>query len=278
MTLIAAIATILVLSSAAQLEAQTWTGLYVGGAAGGGFQRGDTGEMVEFDTDLNGEFGDVIRTAAGADAFAPGFCAGLAAGPTPGAGCAEDEDGIDFGGRLGYDWQMGRIVFGGVTEVSRADLRDSVTAFSITPAFYAFDRKLTSVGALRARVGVGTERMLLYGTGGGAWGRIDRSFTTSNAVNTFVPADADTDNLESETMVSGYQAGGGLEIRFGARVSLLGEYLFTSLDDRDESAVRVQGPAPATNPFILVNAAGSDLRRTDVFDFHAARVGILYRF
>jgi len=57
-----------------------------------------------------------------------------------------------------------------------------------------------------------------------------------------------------------------------------GEYLFTSLDDRDESTIRTMGPAPATNPFILVNASGTDLQRSGKFEFQAARVGISYRF
>ncbi len=52
----------------------------------------------------------------------------------------------------------------------------------------------------------------------------------------------------------------------------------TSLDDKDEYTVRVQGPAPATNPFILTNAAGTDLRRSDQFDFHTARLTAAYRF
>ena len=142
------------------------------------------------------------------------------------------------------------------------------------------------VGGLRARIGFGTGRMLVYGTGGGAWGSIDQSFTTSNGVNTFVPADDDSgddadddsDDDGSDEMIWGYQAGGRVEIRFGARMSLMGEYLFTSLDNRDESAIRVQGPAPATNPFILVNASGSDLRRTDKFEFQVARVGMNIRF
>jgi outer membrane immunogenic protein len=54
--------------------------------------------------------------------------------------------------------------------------------------------------------------------------------------------------------------------------------LFTSLDDRDEFTVRVQGPAPATNAFILTNPAGTDLRRSDQFEFQKVRVAASYRF
>ena len=67
-------------------------------------------------------------------------------------------------------------------------------------------------------------------------------------------------------------------MRLGAHWSVSGEYLFTSLNDKVDGTVRSQGPAPATNPFILVNAAGTDLRRKDRFEFQTLRVGLSYRF
>lgn len=261
-------------------EAQSWTGFYLGGTAGAGFQRADDSEKVRFDTNLDGSFGDSIRTVAGADAFGPGFCGGLAVDRAAAAGCTEDEDGLDFGGRLGYDRQFGRMVVGGLIDVSRTDVVDSVTAFSVTPAFYSFTRELSYVAGLRGRLGVTAGRMLIYGTGGGAWGQVEQDFTTSNTVNTFTSADdADDDDGEGDgERIFGYQAGGGIEFLLTDRWSLGGEYLFTSLDDREESGIRVQGPAPATNPFILVNAAGTDLRRADAFEFQSIRFGVRYRF
>ena len=234
----------------------------------------DADETVLFDTNLDGTFSDTVRTAAGADAFSPGFCGGIAVGSLPSAGCVEDEDGIDFGGRAGYDWQMRGLVFGALVDISTSDVIDGVSAFSTTPAFYAFSRELKYVGGLRGRLGGGSHRVLVYGTGGAAWGSVDHQFTSSNGVNTFVPA---KDEIRSE-MAWGYQAGGGIEVRLGAHWSVSGEYLFTSLNDKEDGTVRSQGPAPATNPFILVNAAGTDLRREDRFQFETLRVGLSYRF
>jgi len=102
-----------VLGSATQAAAQNWTGLYVGGSIGAGFQKENASETVRFDTNLDGTFTDTVRTVAGADAFSTGFCGGLAVGAMASAGCTDDEDGIDFGGRLGYDRQFGRMVVGG---------------------------------------------------------------------------------------------------------------------------------------------------------------------
>jgi outer membrane immunogenic protein len=271
---IALISTVAFLFCAGPSEAQTWSGGYVGASVGAGLQPGDASETVGFDTDLNGIFVDTVRTVAGANAFSPGFCAGIAVAPTPAAGCSSDEDGIDLGGRGGYDWQFGRLVAGLVGDVSWANVNDGVSAFSTTPAFYAFSRELKLVSAVRTRLGIGGDRTLVYGTGGGAWGRIDHRFSTSNAVNTFVPG-KDLTRTDSSW---GYQAGGGVEVRLPARWSLSSEYLFSSFDDANDGTVRPQGPAPGTNPFILVNPSGTDMQRTDRFEFHAVRFGLSYRF
>jgi len=172
--------------------------------------------------------------------------------------------------RGGYDWQMGRFVLGGVGEISWMDQIGSVSAFSTTPAFYTFTRGLKWLGGFRGRAGYGAGRYLVYGTGGMAMAGVEHSFKTSNVVNTFVP----TGNQD----VWGYQAGAGLELRVGGRWSLGTEYLITSLDDKDEFTVRVQGPAPATNPFILTKPAGTDLRRSDQFHLHNVRFTASYRF
>jgi outer membrane immunogenic protein len=267
-----------VLAGASTASAQNWKGLYVGGFVGGGFPAGDRTETVSFDTNLDGTFNDTVRTAAGADAFSPGFCGGFAINAVAASGCTTDKNRnrIDVGGRVGYDWQMGRVVVGGLLDVSRNHVSDSVTAFSTTPAFYAFTRELNTLTGFRGRVGVGNSRVIAYGTAGGAWANVEQSFTTSNRVNTFVAVNQNDDRGKEGAW--GYQAGGGAEVRIGGHWSLLGEYLFTSLDNRQSSTIRSQGPAPATNAFILVNAAGTELQRTDRFDIQAARVSLSYRF
>jgi outer membrane immunogenic protein len=270
LTLGAAAAAALFLNpSLGQAQEKNWTGAYLSVSGGYGFQPEDATETIRFDKNLDGQFGDTVTNVAGANAFAPGFCGGAALTPTPGGGCVQDEDGADFGGRLGYDWQAGRVVLGLLAEGSTARVTDSVSAFSITPARYAFTRELSWLGALRARVGVASDRVLLYATGGGARGSIDNSFDTSNAVNTFVRSDADS--------AWGYQAGGGLEYRL-SKLSVGAEFLYTRLKDEDEYSVRVQGPAPATNAFILTSPNGTDFRRDDGFKFSTVRLTASYRF
>ena len=260
------VATLLAMATSA--TAQTWTGAYIAGTIGVGMVSKQPAETVGFDTNLDRAFSDTVRTVAGANAFSPGFCGGRAINAVAASGCTDDKNGVDGGGRIGYDWQAGRFVAGGLVDVSSADIEDSVTAFSTTPAFYAMTRRVNVVTGFRGRAGVSLGRALAYGTGGFAWGRVDQTFATSNVVNTFVSSDPDGDatSVNQKKNVWGYQAGAGLEMPLAGRVSLTGEYMFTSLDNRDAAQIRSQGPAPATNPFILVNSAGTDFRRTEVAD------------
>ena len=253
----------------AQAQTPTWRGFYLGAQVGGAFLPDNADAFVTFDTNLDGGFGDTVFTAAGANAFSPGFCPGAAQGTMPAAGCAREDSGVDFGGRLGYDWQSGSFVYGIVGEVAAPDLTDSLTAFSTTPASYTFTRELKTLGSLGLRLGYGGSKVLVYGTGAVAYGDLDRSFSTSNRVNTFVQTIDDG--------AWGWRAGGGVELRV-SRVSLGAEYLFTSLSDTDRFTVRSQGPAPATNPFIRINPAGTDLRRSDDLEFQSVRFTASYRF
>lgn len=264
-----ATAAVLAFASSAHAQSSDWSGPYLGAHAGWNSKEDGDGESVLFDTNLDGNYGDTVRTAAGANAFSPGFCNGAALAARPG-GCPEDDSGFDYGVRLGYDWQFGDFVVGVVAEGSKTNVEDSVSAYSTTPAFYTFTRKLDSVLALRVRGGYAFGDNLAYVTGGAARGEIEHAFFTSNGVNTF--------RQSSDEAANGYQLGGGFERKLTDDVTLGLEYLYTRLDD-DSATVRAAGPAPATNPFILVDANGTDMRRSeDEFNTHSLRVTASYRF
>ncbi len=257
------------LGAAGAAHAQDWQGLYVGGHAGYGYQDDDGGETITFDTDLDGDFGDTVNTTVPADAFSPGFCDGVARGPTPASGCNDNGDAVDYGVRLGYDWQFGSFVAGALAEVSGNAVEDSVTAFSTTPATYTMTRELDHMAAIRARGGFAFANMLVYATGGYAWAEVDHSFTTSNGVNTFTESD--------EGDAEGYQYGAGVEWAIAPRWRVGAEYLRTNLED-DDYTVRASGPAPVDNPFILANADGTDFSRSnDEFEFDSVRFTLSYQ-
>jgi opacity protein-like surface antigen len=242
----------------------------VGGQVGSGYLPDGLDKFVGFDKNLDGSFTDTVTTVAGANAFSPGFCPGTSLTVRPDGGCVRDDDAVDAGLRLGYDWQTGRLVVGATGEFAWQSLTDSVTAFSTTPASYTFTRELNTLATLGLRAGYGGGRLLVYGAGAFARGDLDRTFATSNRVNTFVPTEQED--------VYGWQAGGGMEYRVAKGLRLGAQYQFTRLDDKTRYTVRSQGPAPATNPFILTNAAGTDLQRSDDFEFQTVRFTATYRF
>jgi outer membrane immunogenic protein len=250
---------------------EDWTGPYIGGSIGLAAQNNDNGEGVEFDTNLDGTYGDTVRTAAGANAFSPGFCGGAANGRTPIEGCRGDKDGLEYNVRAGYDVQNGNIVYGFLLEGGKNEARDSVTAFSTTPANYIFTRELDYSLQARARVGYAARGALFYATGGAAYGKIDNSFSTTNGANSFAN--------NGSTKSWGYSYGGGAEVKIASNFSIGLEYLYTNYVDDDYVVNVGPGTAPITNPFRIVNANGTDMRRSDSdFDMHNIRFTAAFRF
>ena len=251
-----------------------WSGFYVGASIGNTDPRGGDDGTLLFDTNLDGSYGDTVRTGAGADAFSPGFCGGVATGRTPGEGCFDDRGGTTLGARMGYDWQMGHWVFGALAEYNRHDVRDGVSGFSTTPASYAMIRELDSTIALRARAGISfgqSNDWLAYATAGAVRAKLNNRFETTNTANAF--------DLTDSGDADGVQFGLGVERKIAGNVSLGLEYLRTRLDDED-TIVRVsRGTAPAANPFLLVNANGTDMRRSDDrLDLDTLQLTLNYRF
>lgn len=262
--------------------AQDWSGPYIGLSVGGALIDEDKNERVLFDTNLNGTFGDTVRNTALVDAFGPttanpgGFCGGKALANNFNAACIEDDSvGVEFAARAGWDLQSGPWVYGVVVEAASVDVEDFATAFSITPAAYQFNRDIDDVMyAARLRVGhTFGERGLAYVTGGAATAKVVETFFTTNGANSFTP-------VRSEDDANGYQFGFGGEVWVTDRITLGGEYLYTSLDAGDGLTVRTgPGTAAPTNPFLIVNPAGTDQRRaSDEIAFHGFRLTLAARF
>jgi outer membrane immunogenic protein len=265
----------LVLSAAAgAAQAQDWTGFYVGASFGYADRSESSGETILFDTNLDNVFNDTVRNAAGANAFSPGFCGGSFNTNSAAGGCRDDDDtDFEWSVRAGYDQQFGSFVVGAVVEYSRLELQDSVTAFSSTPASYAFTRKLTDLKAIRARGGWAMGPTLFYATGGYAEGNMKQSFNTTNTANSF----PETGGGDAD----GWQWGLGVEHQFMPNLSVGLEFLRTNLEDDSGYGVRASnsGTTPVTNAFLLVNTGGTNfLRSEEDFEINSFRVTASWRF
>jgi len=256
-----------------------FAGIYAGGSFGFAAQPNDNGSRILFDRNLDGRFGDTVTTAAGANAFSPGFCGGRATGniapAVGGRGCRKDKDGIEYYGRLGIDSQQGHIVFGVVGEFGRPEIRDSVSAFSTTPAFYTMNRSVDWEASIRGRVGYAVDTTLFYAAFGPGYAKIDRSFQNGQAVAT-----ANAFAGSGKRQQWGITGGGGIEQKLGRNFSIGLEYMYHQYQDDDYRVLVTRGNAAATNPFVLApNTAGTAFRRSDdQFRWHSMRVTAGFRF
>lgn len=254
-----------------------WTGPYVGGSLGYSWQPSDKNEQIGFDTDGDGDFDDTVLVGGptGTDAFTPGFCGGAANSNAAADGCSKDKDGTSWAVHAGYDKQFGNIVAGVVLEGGKTYIRDSVTAFSTTPASYTMTRSLKYNAALRARLGYTTDGgTLVYATGGGAYGKVQNRFTTTNGLNDF----SEQRNRKDDAW--GWTAGGGVEQKVSNNFSVGVLYKYTRLDADGYRVTANQGTALSTNPFVnpTTTSGSTDFERDNKFDNHAVMATASFRF
>jgi outer membrane immunogenic protein len=248
-----------------------FSGPYVQGVVGMATRGSDNGSSLEFDTNQDGRYGDTV-TAAGANAFSPGFCDGQALGPRPSNGCKSDEDNVEYGGRIGYDYRMNNFVVGGLIEATKNKAIDTTTGFSTTPASYALQRKLDYNVSARLRAGYTPGGgMLFYVTGGGSMAKIDHRLFTTNTANSF-------DEVRDGKRVWGWQVGGGGELMVTNNVSLGIEYLYNRYKDDKNYVLVGRGTAPATNPFVATSGATRMRLEDDQFDYHSLRATVGFHF
>ncbi|WIY69635.1 outer membrane beta-barrel protein [Aquidulcibacter paucihalophilus] len=272
--LLAGVASPALAQSGPGLAAPDWSGPYIGVYGGVLENNEDAGEALVFDRDFDGQFDDtVILDGTTASAFTPGSCDGSALGQAAENGCDLDPTGVEASVRIGYDMQFGALVVGVVGELSGANVEDSVTSFSTTPAAYVFTRDLQNMAALRLRAGFAAGPALYYVTGGGAQAKVENSFRTTNGANSFT-------ETVNDDKADGYQLGAGVEWRLAPNLSLTGEYLFTNLQPGDYVVRAGPGTAGPTNPFILPpNTTGTDIARgNDDMELHAIKIGMNVRF
>jgi len=224
-----------------------WSGFYIGGNLGYGWGDGDT---------------DV--------SFLPSPAVFGLNNTTLGA----RSTGVTGGAQLGYNWQIGSLVTGLEADIQGSDIKGSARA---TPTFagsadldpdglLSSEQKLSWFGTVRGRLGVTvTPDLLLYGTGGLAYGHVEASANTQLFnVNVESPASV------SKTKV-GWTAGAGAEWMFARNWSAKLEYLYIDLGS--ESAI---GNVVAGVPLVVFDPF--KVGYTWRFRENIARVGVNYHF
>jgi outer membrane immunogenic protein len=239
-----------------------WTGFYIGGNAGYSWGRSNTGSSY-------------FNTTTGAPIVPP---AGSVLGNT------FNIDGAIAGGQIGYNWQTSSFVWGLEADAQWSDERGrsnfSCAAVALvggacapgatfapatfTGANTALDQRLEWFGTLRARAGLlATPKILLYATGGFAYGEIK----TNGTLTGITPAGVAVATTGSQTRGrSGWTAGAGVEGVIAPNWTAKLEYLYMDLGSFDALSLSL---APAS-------ALGVNFRSS--FTDHILRAGINYKF
>ncbi|MBV9076256.1 MAG: porin family protein [Methylobacteriaceae bacterium] len=252
----------------------TWTGFYVGANAGYGFNAGTNNPNF-------GTFG----------AFPGSFTAplgGYTGVVTNGVfGGRNSNDGFVGGGQVGYNYQIGNIVIGVEADAqytdfgnnSRTNIGSVVTLTPTPPGFVgAVNSGLASgldyYGTIRGRLGYAFDRILVYGTGGFAYGqggRDNNAFVTANGANFGFGTGRDS-------FRTGWVGGGGVEYAFTPNIIGRVEGFYVSLErPRNAGFVGAVFPAVGAGVAAPTPVFINNTRRFDT-EFAVVRAGISYKF
>lgn len=238
-----------VYKAAPALPAINWNGFYAGVNAG--YSRGHTTTSLT----PNDVYDGLIGTPDNPHEY----------DPFPGS---LKPAGFVGGGQIGFNVQSGLLLAGIEADLSYADLHKSA---SVTGPLFVGGQYTTSIdtnldwfGTLRGRLGIlVSPSLLLYGTGGLAYGEVK---TTTTGTNTFGCVGMIYCITGTNSGVStGWTAGGGFEYAFADRWTLKAEYLYADLGSR---SVTLSDP----------EVPGSALTAKNDFSLQIVRAGLNYRF
>lgn len=186
----------------------TWTGVYVGINGGYIFDGGRS--------NITGS---------------PGL---LATGLAPVGNIKTLGDGFTIGGTIGYNYQIGNFVAGLEADLNYVDLGKTVVT-GIGPLTTTLSQEASYLGTVRGRLGVAFDRVLIYATGGLAYGDQDATTSLSGLGAAWTGSKSDTR--------FGYTVGAGLEYAITNNWSAKVEYLYYDLGKTNYTSPQVAGVA-----------------------------------
>ncbi len=261
----------------------SWTGLYAG--LNGGYGWSESGS---------------ITTSADTLQFCGAGCTGGQAAATASALGASgvfplNTDGVSRGVQIGHNWQWGNTFVVGIeADIQKMSGSDSANSATVTPLVVFTNNSISTdlsvtkaidyLGTLRGRLGFLVKpTLLVYGTGGLAYGKVESSTSISQVLNgpTAGIATAWGSSGSFSDTRTGWTAGGGGEWMVGPNASLKFEGLYYDLGSETYSGGTLvdsfapPGPGPGGAPAFFTNAVQS---RTDDYKGYIVRVGVNAHF
>jgi len=242
--------------------AYSWAGFYIGGNVG--YSWGRAASNLDADP-VTVNIGTAFNT--------PGFVGSDTLTPK----------GVIGGGQIGYNWQTSQNwVFGLEADVQASGERArrsfsngfSFTAPPPNPALPVsgvatmdYAAKITWFGTVRGRVGYAWDRVMLYATGGLAYGGVNLAGTnTVSGTVAGLPFLAVTAIGHSQVN-AGWTVGAGIEGALGNRWTWKAEYLHLDLGSMDDPDALLQ----------VISASGGRVTTHTDYTDNIVRLGLNYR-
>ncbi len=174
----------------------TWTGLYAGGTLGGVVDNRSSYALA----------GVLPANQLVANSYARGTYP------------SGHQGGFTGGGQVGANYQLrGGFVIGLEADAAYTDLDHTQDDPVPAGAGRVFQTRLNFLGTVRGRVGYAFDRLLLYGTGGFAYGQTDSNVALRNVANTITRFSGSGSELQT-----GFAVGGGVEYALPSGVFFAG--------------------------------------------------------
>jgi outer membrane immunogenic protein len=247
----------------------TWTGLYAGINVGYGI--GHDPSMESTDGLYGGPRNYAVVPAGVIGGGQVGYNYQFA--PTWVAGLETDLQGSGMKNRQDCILACGALI------VPTSTLPPGLSGFTLPVAFSDFSEQhqIGWFGTVRGRIGYSTGRVLVYGTGGLAYGSVERSGSVSGTTfNVFplnapphIPFNTFAGSYNNNSVNVGWTVGAGIEGKIVGSLSVKAEYLYIDLGSTTDTL----------NTAILTGGTGSAGVRTDVSRYHENifRLGLNYQ-
>jgi outer membrane immunogenic protein len=248
----------------------SWTGFYVGGNAGFSWGNADT-DFNAAPTTVN-----VINNPPIVAVDIPGFVGSESVKP----------QGVIGGGQIGYNWQFAPNWVAGVEADIQGSGEKAGNSFSIPFSFTVpggagsalvagtavtdYEAKISWFGTVRGRIGYAWDRVMLYATGGLAYGEVQLAGTrTVSGVVLGLPLSATTTALGHSQVNAGWTVGAGVEAALVGNWTWKAEYLHVDLGSLDDP----DAPAPR-----ITSVSGGQTPTHTSYTDDIVRVGLNYKF
>ncbi len=187
-------------------------------------------------------------------------------------GVTNQPEGVIGGGQIGYNWQFAPWFGWGTGTVLgiEADFQGSNQKSTIGESFTdprfgpvtftgSIEDKLEWFGTVRGRAGMAIDRVLVYATGGWAYGqrKLSGPPTSSNAAGLI-----STTAFSASSRMDGWTVGGGIEWAFLGNWTAKFEYLYIDFSNQRDAVI-------PGGPFVVTSGHFVD---------NVARAGINYKF